>query len=218
MASDESGFSALQLCSASWLERCLSKHTRHKTGLPCLGLKGTLVCAPHSEQVTANSTSTLPLPRPCARRALQRLQRRGSLTKCLNWKNSCSPAEKTNSSPHSTHFKVRSVNAIQDLPFPQTRKSSPACHPRTSEEFSSTKGAGAYPGLGQQVPRGTHTRPYGGIMPISRLCRLSRRAVMNPGRVVEIHRNRMTEHFREHLSLRAAPTGLRPVFGMLSQR
>ncbi len=61
---------------------CLWKHERHSTGLPCVGLKGTVVAAPHSEQVVRVSarTRTPPLPRL----ALHCLQRLGSFLNCLS--------------------------------------------------------------------------------------------------------------------------------------
>jgi hypothetical protein len=87
---------------------------RHSTGLPCVGLKGTVVSVPHSEQVVRVSVRTR-VP-PCARLALHCLQRFGSFLNCLSWKNICSPAVKTNFSPQSTHFSTRSTNSIDRLP------------------------------------------------------------------------------------------------------
>ena len=86
------------------------KQERQSTGLPCVGLKGTVVSAPHSEQTVRVSVRTPPAPE--ARLILHCLQRLGSFLNCLSWKKSCSPAVKTKSFPQSTHFKTLSTNSI----------------------------------------------------------------------------------------------------------
>jgi len=75
----------------------LLKHVLHRTGLPCVGLKGTVVWAPHSEQFTCVSDRCRRVP---ARFALHALQCFGSFVNPRSWKNCCSPAEKTNAAPH----------------------------------------------------------------------------------------------------------------------
>src|SRR6202030_2315517 len=77
------------------------------------GRKGTVVSLPHWEQlvfVSARIGEALlpPPPPPSARLALQALQRLGSFLKPLSAKNICSPAVKTNSAPHSEHFRTLS--------------------------------------------------------------------------------------------------------------
>ena len=92
---------------------CFWKQARHRTGLPCVGLNGTVVSVPHSEQVVRVSERTrLPL----ARFALHCLQCLGSFLNCLSWKNSCSPAVNTNSAPQSLHFKTLSINSMAGFP------------------------------------------------------------------------------------------------------
>jgi hypothetical protein len=62
---------------------CLfEKQLRHNTGLPCVGLKGTVVSSPHAEHVVRVSARTRdPLE---LRFALHCLQRLGSFTNCLS--------------------------------------------------------------------------------------------------------------------------------------
>src|ERR1700731_2835723 len=96
------------------------KHSRQKTGRPCVGRKGTVVSLPHWEQlvfVSARIGEALlpPPPPPSARLALQALQRLGSFLKPLSAKNICSPAVKTNSAPHSAHFRTLSGYSIEPL-------------------------------------------------------------------------------------------------------
>jgi hypothetical protein len=92
---------------------CFWKQARHKTGLPCVGLNGTVVSLPHSEHVVLVSERTrLPL----ARFALHCLQCFGSFLNCLSWKKSCSPAVNTNSAPQSLHFKTLSTNSMTGFP------------------------------------------------------------------------------------------------------
>jgi hypothetical protein len=58
------------------------KQLRHSTGLPCVGLNGTVVSSPHSEHVVRVSARTRP---PLELRfALHCLQRLGSFTNCLS--------------------------------------------------------------------------------------------------------------------------------------
>src|SRR5271163_5071219 len=88
------------------------KHSRQKTGRPCVGRKGTVVSFPHWEHVVLVSEriweAPPPPPPPSARLALQPLHLFGSFLKPLSAKNICSPAVKTNSAPHSAHFSTRS--------------------------------------------------------------------------------------------------------------
>ncbi len=94
---------------------CFWKQDRHSTGLPWVGLKGTVVSSPHSEQVVRVSERTLEPPR--ARFALHCLQCLGSLVNCLSWKNNCSPAVNMNSAPQSLHFNTLSTNSIAGFPI-----------------------------------------------------------------------------------------------------
>jgi len=89
---------------------CFWKQDRHKTGRPCVGLNGTVVSVPHSEQVVRVSGRTRVDPR--ARLALHCLQCLGSFLNCLSLKKVCSPAVKMNSAPQSAHFKTRSWNSM----------------------------------------------------------------------------------------------------------
>ena len=93
---------------------CCLKQERHNTGLPCVGLKGTVVSMPHCEHLVRVSGRTLAPPR--MRFALHCLQCLGSFLNCLSWKNSCSPAVNTNSAPQSLHFKTLSVNSMAVFP------------------------------------------------------------------------------------------------------
>src|SRR5919199_5836286 len=92
------------------------KHSRQKTGRPCVGRNGTVVSFPHAEQVVVVSTRSRAMAAPAAGRAarlaLQLLHRFGSFLKFLSAKNSCSPAVQTNSVPQSTHRRVLSWNSI----------------------------------------------------------------------------------------------------------
>ena len=58
-----------------------SKHDRHSIGLPCVGLKGTVVEVPHSEHEVR--VSVLSRDRPM-RFPLHCLQRLGSFVNCLS--------------------------------------------------------------------------------------------------------------------------------------
>jgi len=101
------------------------KHSRQKTGRPCVGLKGTVVSLPQLEQTVRVSTfggaAVWVTPSACPRFALQPLQRLGSFLNCLSWKNSCSPAVKTKSSPQSIHLMTLSWNSMDLAPFSPTR-------------------------------------------------------------------------------------------------
>jgi hypothetical protein len=81
-----------------------------------VGLNGTVVSSPHSEQVVLVSARTRVPPE--LRFALHCLQRLGSFRNCLSLKKTCSPAVNTNSVPQSTHIKTRSVNTMA---VPQSR-------------------------------------------------------------------------------------------------
>src|SRR5437879_9184028 len=103
----------LQLVCAPMARRCW-KHSRQKTGLPCVGLKGTVVSLPHCEQTVLVSTLVWEWPwggadpNTATRFDLQALHRFGSFLNCLSRKKSCSPAVKTKSAPQSIHFKMSS--------------------------------------------------------------------------------------------------------------
>ena len=92
---------------------CFWKQARQRTGLPCVGLNGTVVSVPQAEQVVRVSDRTRP---PLARFALHCLQCLGSFLNCLSWKNSCSPAVNTNSTQQSLHFKTLSTNSMAGFP------------------------------------------------------------------------------------------------------
>src|ERR1700693_6307294 len=109
------------------------KHSRQKTGRPCVGLKGTVVSLPHWEQVVRVSVllGTCPgtgAPKTETRFALQALQRLGSFLNCLSKKNSCSPAVKIKSAPQSIHLRILSWNSI---PHPIPRCHHPAGKAKT---------------------------------------------------------------------------------------
>jgi hypothetical protein len=118
-----------EIFTADWLyaapiDRLAWKHSRQKTGRPCVGLKGTVVSLPHCEQVVFVSERTCPPPPPpppplpvSARLALQALQRFGSFLNPLSAKNICSPAVKTNSALHSEHFSTLSWNSMAASPL-----------------------------------------------------------------------------------------------------
>src|SRR5260370_37781568 len=96
------------------------KHSRQKTGRPWVGRKGTVVSLPHWEQlvlVSARIEEPPPLAPLSLRLALQALQRLGSFLKHLSAKNICSPAVKTNSAPHSAHFRTLSWYSISRSPL-----------------------------------------------------------------------------------------------------
>src|SRR5271170_1552599 len=118
------------------------KHSRQKTGRPCVGRNGTVVSFPHWEQVVFVSERIWepppPPPPPSARLALQPLQRLGSFLKPLSAKNICSPAVKTNSAPHSEHFRTLSWNSMSRPPWPSS---------------GSGDGAPCTKGPGDRIPR-----------------------------------------------------------------
>src|SRR5579862_2695593 len=87
----------------------LRKHSRQNTGLPWVGLKGTVVSRPHCEQVVMVSVRGAPAGAPPWRLALHALQRLGSFLKFRSRKKCCSPAVKTNSAPQSEHLRLRST-------------------------------------------------------------------------------------------------------------
>ena len=98
------------------------KHSRQNTGRPCVGRKGTVVSFPHCEQfVFVSDRICAPPPPPSARFALQPLHRLGSFLKPLSAKNICSPAVKTNSAPHSEHFRTRSWYSMSRSPLRPSR-------------------------------------------------------------------------------------------------
>src|SRR6185503_7430011 len=91
------------------------KHSRQKTGRPCVGLNGTVVSLPQAEQFVVVSTRSLaigPAAGRDARFALQLLHRLGSFLKFLSAKKSCSPAVQMHSVPQSTHVSDLSWNSI----------------------------------------------------------------------------------------------------------
>src|SRR5271166_2277056 len=99
------------------------KHSRQKTGRPCVGRKGTVVSLPHWEQVVLVSeriweATPISPPPPSARLALQPLHLFGSFLKPLSAKNICSPAVKTNSALHSAHLKTLSWYSMSRSPCP----------------------------------------------------------------------------------------------------
>src|ERR1700747_3772222 len=101
------------------MDRRCWKHSRQNTGRPCVGRKGTVVSLPHCEQLVLVSArigdDPPPPPTDSARLALHALQRLGSFLKPLSAKNICSPAVKTNSAPHSAHFRTLSWYSIEPL-------------------------------------------------------------------------------------------------------
>src|SRR5688572_16911264 len=104
------------------------KHSRQKTGRPCVGRNGTVVSFPHAEQLVVVSTRSRPIVDPPppeagrdARLALQLLQRLGSFLKFLSAKKSCSPAVQMNSVPQSTQFNDLSWNSIGPTYLSPTR-------------------------------------------------------------------------------------------------
>src|SRR5687768_1019948 len=92
------------------------KHSRQKTGRPCVGRNGTVVSLPQAEQFVLVSTRSRPMPLPpegrAARFALQLLQRFGSFLKFLSAKNNCSPAVQMKGAPQSTQSRLLSWNSI----------------------------------------------------------------------------------------------------------
>ena len=105
------------LVSGAW--GLFAKHVLHITGLPCVGLNGTVVLLPHSEQVTCVSVVRRPPP-PCLL-ALHCLQCFGSFVNPFSWKNCCSPAENANITSQPTHRTSRSAKGI--IPPPHSANS-----------------------------------------------------------------------------------------------
>jgi hypothetical protein len=145
------------------------KHSRQKTGLPCVGLKGTVVSLPHCEQVVRVSVllGTCPgvgAPSTETRFALHTLQRFGSFLNCLSWKNNCSPAVKIKSDPQSIHFSTLSWNSI---PHPIPR--SPPVRLRKPEAFRTRECAQSryapplkhFPGFGPPADHASFTASTG---------------------------------------------------------
>src|SRR5882762_7744260 len=129
------------------------KHSRQKTGRPCVGRKGTVVSLPHWEQLVfvsariGEAPPPPPMP-PSARLALQALQRLGSFLKPLSAKNICSPAVKTNSALHSAHFRTLSWYSIEPLSLdPEGQRMGALC----------TMGLGTW---GIALARGTRESPW----------------------------------------------------------
>ena len=87
-----------------------AKQVLHITGLPWVGLNGTVVPLPHSEQVTCVSIRRRPVVPSLL--ALHCLQCLGSLVNPFSWKNCCSPAENTNSRPQPAHRTSRSAKGM----------------------------------------------------------------------------------------------------------
>jgi hypothetical protein len=113
--------SLLQLFHAAPIALRCWKHSRQKTGRPCVGRKGTVVSFPHCEQFVFVSErigeACPPPPPPSARFALQALQRLGSFLNPLSAKNICSPPVNTNSAPHSAHFNTLSWYSMSRSPL-----------------------------------------------------------------------------------------------------
>src|SRR5229473_8094214 len=126
------------------------KHSRQKTGRPWVGRKGTVVSLPHWEQlvlVSARIEEPPPVAPLSLRLALQALQRLGSFLKPLSAKNICSPAVKTNSAPHSAHFRTLSWYSIRCSLAPGRRRGRQSS--RTNRYFLGWPG---YPGCRGRVP------------------------------------------------------------------
>src|SRR5215470_16256959 len=136
------------------------KHSRQKTGRPCVGRKGTVVSLPHCEQlvlVSARIWTGAPPPPPSARFALQGLQRLGSFLKPLSAKNICSPAVKTNSAPHSAHFRTLSWYSMEAFPLRPWRERERAEFARGSDPKRDSGVQGT--GLGLLGPTGAFLLP-----------------------------------------------------------
>ena len=109
-----------KLFYAAPIERLAWKHSLQNTGRPWVGRKGTVVSLPHCEHVVfVSARGWLPPPPPPASAlfALQALHRLGSFLNPLSAKNICSPAVKTNSAPHSEHFRTLSWNSMSRSPL-----------------------------------------------------------------------------------------------------
>ena len=109
---------ACKLFYAAPIERLAWKHSRQNTGRPWVGRKGTVVSLPHCEHVVfVSARGWFPPPPASALFALQALHRLGSFLNPLSAKNICSPAVKTNSAPHSEHFRTLSWNSMSRSPW-----------------------------------------------------------------------------------------------------
>ena len=95
--------------------RVLLKQSLQYTGRSPRGLKGTMASAPQSAQTIgyiSRGWSENEPPRCSVRRTARQLRHRlGSLENPRALKNSCSPAVKINSPPHSTQINVLSDSA-----------------------------------------------------------------------------------------------------------
>ncbi len=129
--------------AAPMARRCW-KHSRQKTGRPCVGRKGTVVSFPHCEQLVLVSarTGAEPPPTDSARLALQDLQRFGSFLKPLSAKNICSPAVKTNSAPHSAHFRTLSWYSMEAFPLDPKMVGTRRLCTKDRENHRNLKGSG----------------------------------------------------------------------------
>ena len=94
------------MCIMNYASVFLAKHSLQYTGLPSVGLKGTLQLFPHSAQVA--SCISLGALDACFFASRQALQRCGSFTKPFSSFYSCSPAVKINSLWQSLHTNVLS--------------------------------------------------------------------------------------------------------------
>jgi len=118
------GTPSMGSATAGRVSRLFWKHWRQRTGRPCVGLKGTVVSIPQSEQTVRVSVREIPAaagPEPGraeapARLDLQGLHRLGSFLNCLSKKKSCSPAVKMNSPPQSAQVNILSTNSIAASP------------------------------------------------------------------------------------------------------
>ena len=97
-----------------------AKQILHMTGLPCVGLNGTVVLLPHPEQMTCVSIRR-GATRPCLL-ALHCLQCFGSFVNPFSWKNCCSPAENTNITPQPAQRTSRSAKGIIPLQAQQIQR------------------------------------------------------------------------------------------------
>jgi hypothetical protein len=155
------------------------KHSRQKTGRPCVGRKGTVVSLPHCEQVVLVSERICvappppPGPAPSARLALQPLQRLGSFLKPLSAKNICSPAVKTNSAPHSEHFRTLSWNSMSRPPWPSS---------------GSGDGAPCTKGPGDRIPRSGGNRVHGLLGPEGTSCNATPTSLLHRVYITEVRR------------------------------
>ena len=95
-----------------------SKHVLHITGLPCVGLNGTVVSLPHSEQVTCVSIRRRPSP-PCLL-ALHCLQCFGSLMNPFSRKN-CLFTRREHKLQTATHTQDISVSKGHNPPSKLSR-------------------------------------------------------------------------------------------------